>query len=296
MNTIEVSEVSLRYRRGGGVREVSFDASPGESVALFGGAGSGKTTLLRLLAGRLSPDSGVVRVLERAPRGAARWVGYAPQEPAYPSLFSPHQVLSSVLLRHDVPGPQRPARIVEMLELFDLYEYRDRPARDLSHGERTALTLAAALVFMPSVLLMDNLSAALSAPLAARLHSHLKARRAADGLTVLHAVTRSEEAETADRALLLDAGRVLAFEPPDRLLANHAADTLTVEAADPEAVQRTLRGIFDVEVAATHDGLRFSAADGIATTAGLFRHPTGGVRVVCLRHPSLWDVMDKLKG
>src|SRR5579871_6698260 len=117
MSTVEVSDITAWYRRGGGVREVSFSAEPGEWIALFGAAGSGKTTLLRLLAGRLTPDSGSVRLLGKSPRGAARQVGYAPEGAPSASLFTPHQILGQQMARHDVPGPQRPARMAEMLEL-----------------------------------------------------------------------------------------------------------------------------------------------------------------------------------
>jgi len=296
MNTVEVNGVCVRYRRGGGVSGVSFSALPGEWVALFGGAGSGKTTLLRLLAGRLSPEAGTVRVLGRAPRGVSRMVGYAPERPPFASIFTPHQILGQQMARHDVPGSQRTARLVETLELLGLYADRDRPARELSGGEQTALAIAAALAHRPAVLLLDNLTTTLPVPLADRLRAHLDARRAEDGLTVVQATTNADEAEQADRALLLEAGRPLVFAAPADLLARHAADTLIVEAADPEAVQRTLRGIFDVKIAETRDGLRFSATDGLGVTAHLLRHPAGGVRTVYLRKPTLWDVLKRQTG
>lgn len=296
MNVIEVSGVRVRHRRGAGISGVSFTAAPGERIALFGGVGSGKTTILRLLAGRLSPEAGTVRVLGHAPRGAAKLVGYAPEPPPYASIFTPHQILGQQLARQDAPASQRTARLVEMLELCGLYAHRNRPARELSRGQQTVLAMATALVLQPAVLLLDNLMAALPSPLAGGLRAYLDARRAADGLTVIQATTDSEEAERADRVLMLDAGRPLAFASPADLLAGQPADTLVVEAADPEAVQRTLRGIFDVEIAETRDGLRFSTADGLAATAHLFRHPAGGVRAVYLRRPTLWDVLERLKG
>lgn len=295
MNSVEVSEVTARYRKGRGVYGVSFEARPGERVALFGGAGSGKSTLLRVLAGRLAPEEGTVRVLGRAARGAAKQIGYAPEEAHPVALFTPHQLLLQRTIRYDVPGAQRPARIAEALEIFDLYDDRDRPIRELSCTQQTALTLAAALVHRPALLLLDNLLPALPSPLVERLRAYLETRCADEGLTVIHATNRSDEAEQADRVLLLEAGCSRAFASPAELLAQHAADTLTVEAADPAAVRRTLRGIFDVAITPTRDGLRFSTADGLAAAAHLFRHPSGGVRVVTLRSPTLWDVLERLR-
>jgi ABC-type multidrug transport system ATPase subunit len=249
-----------------------------------------------VLAGRLAPEEGTVRVLGRAARGAAKQIGYAPEEARPVALFTPHQMLLQRMIRYDVPGAQRPARIAEALEIFDLYADRDRPIRELSRTQQTALTLAAALAHRPALLLLDNLLPAPPSPLAERLRAYLEARCADDGLTVLHATNRNDEAEQADRVLLLDAGCPRAFASPAELLAQHAADILMVEAADPDAVQRTLRGIFDVAITPTRDGLRFSAADGLAVAAHLFRHPSGGVRVVTLRPPTLWDVLERLRG
>lgn len=292
--TVEVLEASIRFRRGGGVCDISFAAAPGEYVALFGGSGSGKSTLLRLLSGRLVAEAGTVQVFGKCPRGARNRIGYMPEVLTLPGLFTPHQVLAQRMTAHDVPAAQRAARMAEMLDLFDLYPPRDRPLRELSQGQRMAVGLAAALAHHPTVLLLDNVTASLPARLRKRLQDYLDARRAEDGLTLIHATTRSEEAEKADRVLLLAEGRALAWGKPEALLADHAVDTLTVEAADPQAVRRTLRGIFDVEITETGDGLRFSALDGIATTAHLFRHPAGGVRTVYVRRPNLWDVLDRL--
>ncbi|HXG23286.1 MAG TPA: ATP-binding cassette domain-containing protein, partial [Chthonomonadales bacterium] len=223
-------------------------------------------------------------------------IGYVPEVSALPGLFTPHQVLAQRMVAYKVPSAHRAARMAEMLDLCDLYPHRDHPLRELSQGQRIALGLATALVHHPAVLLLDNVIATLAAHLRKRLQEYLDARRAADGLTLIHATTRSEEAEKADRVLLLEEGRTLAWGKPEALLADHAVDTLTVEAVDTQAVKRTLRGIFDVEITETEDGLRFSAPDGIATTAHLFRHPTGGVRTVYVRRPNLWDVLEKLSG
>ncbi len=71
-------------------------------------------------------------------------------------------------------------------------------------------------------------------------------------------------------------------------------EIVLIEAADPEAVQRTLRGIFDVVMEETPEGLRVSAADAVPIAAYLFRHPAGGFRSVFIRRPTLWDVLNTI--
>jgi ABC-type multidrug transport system ATPase subunit len=296
MPALQVSNVCIRYRKGVALEGLGFAAEAGEVIALFGGVGSGKSSALRVLAGALKPESGFVRVLGRAPRSVRRRIGYVGEGRRVNSIFSPHQVLSQSMVRHLVPTAQRPARMAEVLELLDLYADRDRPTRDLSHGRQHAVAIAAELVQRPAVLLLDNVYSGIPAPLAERLRVYLEGRCSKFGLCIVHATTSSEEAECASRVILLDDGRAMAEAPPAELLSQYAADSVTVEAADPRAVQKTLRGVFDVEIIETGQGLRFATQDGVKTAAHLFRHPAGGPRVVYVRRPTLWDVLDRLKG
>lgn len=296
MNAVELADVSVQYRRGGGLNGISFTAAPGEWVSVFGDTGSGKTTLLRVLAGRVTPDAGAVWVYGRTPRSALRRMGCAMEDSPVNSLFSPNQVLGQRLARHDISGAQRAARMAEILDLCGLYADRDRPARELSRGQQTALALAVALAHRPAVLLLDNVTAALPLPVWERLREFLNDLRASQDLCVIQATLHSEEAERADRVLILDRGCLLACAQPEELQRQYAADRIVVEAADPRAVQKTLRGIYDLQITETRDGLRFSATDGLATAAHLFRHPAGGVRTVYIHRPTLWEVLEALRG
>jgi ABC-type multidrug transport system ATPase subunit len=296
MNAVELADISVQFRRGGGLNGISFTVAPGEWISVFGDSGSGKTTLLRVLAGRLPPDSGSVWVYGRSPRSALRRMGYAPQDSPVNSLFSPNQYLSQCLARHDISGAQRAARMAEILDLCGLYADRDRPARELSRGQQTTLALAAALAHHPAILLLDSITASLPMPILERIREYLNNLRASRDLCVIQSTVRSEEAERADRVLMLDRGCLLACASPKELQSQYSSERIVVEAADPRAVQKTLRGIYDLEITETRDGLRISAADGLATAAHLFRHPTGGVRTVYIHRPTLWEVMEALRG
>lgn len=296
MNAVELADVSVQFRRGGGLNGISFAAAPGEWVSVFGDTGSGKTTLLRVLAGRVTPDAGMVWVYGRTPRSALRRMGCAMEDSPVNSLFSPNQILGQRLARHDISGAQRAARMAEILDLCGLYADRDRPARELSRGQQTALALAAALVHRPAVLLLDNVTSSLALPRQERLREFLNGLRASQDLCVIQATIHSEEAERADRVLMLDRGSLLACAPPEEMQRQYATDRIVVEAADPRAVQKTLRGIYDLQITETRDGLRLSAMDGLATAAHLFRHPSGGVRTVYIHRPTLWEVLEALRG
>jgi ABC-type multidrug transport system ATPase subunit len=262
---------------------------------LFGPSGCGKTTLLRIIAGQLQPGAGLVRLYGRPPRASRARMEYVRQLVGASSLFTPQQIIGQKLARHNVASARRAAYLAEAIELMDISEVRDRPLRELSYGMRAAATLAAALAPRPALLLLDGSGDALPMPLMERLETHLADRQAADGLTVFQATVFSATAEQADRVWIMDGGELLVDDNPARLLAAHGRHELVIEASDPETVQRTLRGIFDVEITPTRNGLRLRAADGMETAAGLFRQPSGGVRVVTVQPPSLWDVMESLQ-
>ncbi len=291
---VEVQDASVRQPRGSGLAGLSFTARPGESVAILGGLDSRKELALQLLAGRLKPESGYVHVLGKTPHAGMRRVGYTPERPRFTALLSPNRLLALEAARHGVPVGQRPARVAEVIDLLDLYGQRDRPIRELGPGERAAVTLAAALVHRPMVLLLDNPLTSLPDRTATRLWHYLEQRQAKEGASVVFTTVRSAEAERADHVALLDGGRMLACGRPGDLLQGLEADTVIVEAAEPEAVQRNLRGIYDVELIQTRDGVLFQAADGTAVAAHLLRHPVEGARAIYLRPPTLWDALQAL--
>lgn len=290
MLAVEAMALVLQSRGRPALGPLDFRVDAGERLAVFGPAGAGKSTLLDLVAGDLEAASGAVRVLGRPPQPAARLVGHARQAYRATPSGAVQQVMARHAARASATPPPAAARIAEALDLCGLYDLRDRPARDLSTLERVLLEIACAIALRPAVLLLDDLTAALPPDRASAIHAHLDERRLRDGLALVHATACASDAELADRVLMLHAGRQIALDAPTRLLTASAADALIVEAADPAAVRRTLRGIFDVEIAETSDGLRFRAADGEMAAANLLRHPTGGVRTVYLRRPTLWDV------
>lgn len=277
--------VSCRFRNGGGLQGVSLAVEEGEWVSVFGPPGSGKSTLLALLAGELQPEMGEV---------AAARAAFVAEDLPKPGRLSARDRLLRRLAQCGVAATRRAGRAVAAMEVVGLDTMQDAPERFLSVGRRVALEIAAAIACEPALLLLDNVTAALPEPLRDRIFSHLDDRRAADGLTVIHATCSSREAERSDRVLMLHEGRPLTYEPTSELMRRMAPPRVAVEAADPAAVQRTLRGIFDVEVTETGDGFRFAAADPVDVAAHLFRHPSGGVRVVYAARGDLWSVHERL--
>ena len=127
-----------------------------------------------------------------------------------------------------------------------------------------------------------------------KLETYLDERRNSNGLTVLRATTSSEEACLTNRVILMNNGECLACGSPSNLRTEYGVDHVTVEAANPADVRLNLRGVHDLAVDEDGLTLTFTARSGVQSAAGLLRMPIGGVRMVVVRQPSMWDVLERV--
>ena len=270
------------------LQRLTLEVKAGEWIAVFGPNGSGKTALLAAAAGRVQPRGGSVLTPDPNRRLQSARVLVAGL-PAPLRFLSVHRLLAWSAARGGGTPAARAAAIAETAAILNLRRMLDSPAARLSGGQRTALHVAMALCRRPALLLLDEVLPALDETTRERLVAHLEQRCVDDGMAVVHATVRADEAARADRVVLLDNGRVLASAPPSELLEACQGDRVMIEAADPRSVLPTLTGIFDVEVCEEGGELAFRAADGVEVAARVLRRPAGGVRVVRVRPPDLWD-------
>jgi energy-coupling factor transporter ATP-binding protein EcfA2 len=224
MTAVRVEELRTGYGATEVLRGVSFDVAPGESVALLGANGAGKTTLLRSLMAFQRPWGGRVTVTGRDtagldPEDLAGRVGYLFQR-AEDQLFR-RTVRSDVAFGPARLGwaPERTDHAVrDVLEELGLAAHVELHPYDLPVPWRRLVALAACLVTGPEVLLLDEPTALLDRSARAIVERVIRRRQAA-GVAVI-AVTHdlSFATEVLDRALVLEAGRVVADAPLADLL------------------------------------------------------------------------------
>jgi ABC-2 type transport system ATP-binding protein len=193
-------DLTKRYGERTALRGVSFEAAPGELVAVIGPNGAGKTTLLSILAGIQRPDEGNVT---RSPRD----VGWVPQQPALYGKLSVAENLRLFARLERVADPE--AAVVRMLEQTGLGERAGDEVGRLSGGNRQRVNIAIGLLADPAVLLLDEPSASLDPRQRARLWEFVGGL-AARGTSVVFSTHDVQEAERyADRVLVLADGELL---------------------------------------------------------------------------------------
>jgi ABC-2 type transport system ATP-binding protein len=211
--TAAVAFEGLSVTRGGRtvLHDVSGSFPDGGVTGLFGPSGSGKSTLIRAIAGVQTHVTGVVEVLGARPgHASARGeVGYMTQAP---SLYEDLTVAENV----DYFAAMRGAGRGRVLDRVRLAQQADQLVRDLSGGQRARVSLAAALVGNPALLLLDEPTVGLD-PLLRRELWQLFAGLATDGSALLVSSHVLDEARHCDQVILLRDGQILAQLTPHEL-------------------------------------------------------------------------------
>ena len=233
--TAAISVRGLRVTRGGRqvLRGLDLEVEAGRVTGLLGPSGSGKTTLLRSIVGTQIVAGGSVNVLglPAGARSLRRRVGYMTQAPSVYEDLTVHENLA-YFARIVGVGADRVSRVVERVGLA---ANRDQVVVTLSGGERARVSLGAAILNEPEVLVLDEPTVGLDPVLRRDLWSFFH-ELAESGTTLLVSSHVMDEAARCDRLVLLREGSILADATPDDLLSRTGTDDL--DEAFLELVQR----------------------------------------------------------
>jgi molybdate/tungstate transport system ATP-binding protein len=196
------------FRLGG----ITFAVPTGRYAVLMGATGSGKTTLLEAIAGLRPLDAGRIMLDGRDVTGlspAARGLGYVPQDN---TLFRTRTVFRNLSFALELRGTARAEidrRVCEMAGWLRIEALLNRSPAGLSGGEAQRVALGRALIFKPSLLLLDEPLSSLDEDTRGQLVEILQSIRQRRDVTVLHITHNRTEAESlADVRFHLDAGTV----------------------------------------------------------------------------------------
>lgn len=287
---LELQAIRKRYGSLEAVRDLSFDVRPGEVFGFVGSNGAGKTTTMRIVLGVLQADGGTV-LWDGAPIDFdfRRKIGYMPEERGlYPKMRAGEQLRYLAQL-HGSTALAAATATDRWLERFGLKDRATDEVQKLSHGNQQRVQLAAALVFDPKMLILDEPFAGLD-PEAVDSMSEVLHERAAAGTPVVFSSHQLDLVERlCDRVAIIQHGRLVALGTIDEL---RGKGPLQVWVDAPAAGGGWASGLPGVRVIRT-DGTRVlleldpSTDDQQVLNAAL---ATGPVREFRRHVPSLLDI------
>ena len=218
---IALTDLTKHYGQVEALIGANLEIEPGEFITLLGPSGSGKTTTLMMIAGFVIPTAGDISIDGESIVGTPTYKRNLGMVFQHYSLFPHMNVYKNIAFPLEMRRMQRTeieSRVHAALELVRLAGLADRRVNQLSGGQQQRIALARALVFEPSVLLLDEPLGALDLKLRQELQLELLRLHERLGVTIIYVTHDQGEALTmSDRIVVMDAGAIQQVGTPEAL-------------------------------------------------------------------------------
>ena len=299
--TIAIDQVSFRYGSRTALEQVTFDVPHRAIFALLGPNGSGKTTLFQLVATLLPMQQGVITVggcdVAADSHTVRQRLGVVFQTPSLDGKLTVAENMTCQATLCGLRGPERSARIAEMLEQVGLADRRGDIVDTLSGGLKRRLDLARGILSRPDVLLLDEPTQALDPAARHDVWHYLRQLRETTGTTILFTTHLLEEADRCDQIAILDQGRLVACASPAELKAQVKGDIVSIRCrGDHDPLQRALREQFDCQPHFVDNELRIECPQGHVLVPRIVELYPDTIDAITVSKPTLADVFVRTTG
>jgi ABC-2 type transport system ATP-binding protein len=232
---IELRQLSKTYNKGAvqAVRDLTITVKKGELFGFLGPNGAGKTTTIKMMVGLLRPDTGSITLdgidTRKEPLRAKSIMGYCPDEPVLYDRMTGARFLGFIADMFGVSAAPRAARIGGLAETFEMRDALGDLISSYSHGMRQKMSLMAALLHDPQVLILDEPIVGLDPRAAFTLKETMRGL-CAQGKTVFFSTHIMEVAERlCDRVGIISRGELIAAAPLEELRRQAGEANATLE-------------------------------------------------------------------
>jgi len=305
---IEVSDLTKYYGRLLAVDHINFVVDGKELFGLLGPNGAGKTTTIRMICGMLRPSGGNVVVggfdVAKKPEEVKRRIGLVPDISNLFGELSARVNLEFMGKLYGLDKKTRKERIDQVLELFQLKERQHDLVKFYSKGMHRRLTIAAALIHQPEILIMDEPTSGLDAQ-TARMVREIIFDLNKEGRTVLLTTHQIEEADRLCQQVgIIDHGRLIALKTPEELKnsteSQRALELRVLDGVDQEQWVPILSEAEGVDHVVLAEGkirvLSKDLPEVIPTVVNLISKNGGKIESISVAQPTLEDAFINLTG
>jgi ABC-2 type transport system ATP-binding protein len=230
---LDVHDLTVTYGTRKAVDNVSLHINRAEIFGLLGPNGAGKTSTLSAIEGLLKPRSGTVRVdgidVQRHPMQAKSKMGVQLQATSFQPQLSINQIVQLYAGLYGVAMSER--QIADGLDTIGLGQDAHKLFKQLSGGQQQRLSLFIAIIHDPVLLLLDEPTSGLDPQSRRQLWVRIEHLRDAGGSILLTTHSMEEAQAVCDRVAIIDQGKVLATDAPDRLIELHRDDPRVLQVA-----------------------------------------------------------------
>ena len=233
MSYIQVKEISKSYSDIHALKGLSMEIPAGTLFGILGPNGAGKSTLIKILATLIEPDSGEISInninLIKNSRQIRELIGYVAQDVALDKILTGRELLDFQSDLYHINKNKKIERIETLINQLEMNDWIDRKCGTYSGGMKRRIDLAAGLLHLPKVLILDEPTVGLDIESRNIIWQLLKDLRN-DGMTVLLSSHYLDEIDKlADRLIIIDHGRVIAQGTPAQLKNKLGGDRITLK-------------------------------------------------------------------
>ncbi len=220
--TLNIKNIRKSYDQFTALKKVSINIKSSELVALLGPNGAGKSTLFSILTGLLPPDEGDCIIngqsITKEPVQALKYLGIVFQQPTIDNELTILENLYFHTRLHGINTFSIKEYLLNELKSYNLNSKIHKKIRTLSGGEKRKVELIRALIHQPKVLLMDEPTVGLDPKSRKELLSKVLSLKKNKKISILWATHLVDEAEKADKIIILNRGEVLASGSPIEII------------------------------------------------------------------------------
>jgi len=229
MLAIEINNLSKQYKRASAVKNISFKINKGKTIGLLGPNGCGKSTTIGMMLGLIKPTSGAVLIngknIENNRTNLLEKINFISPYIELPKKLTIQENLEIYGRLYGVKNLKN--KILELMEMLNLTEFRKRKTGELSSGQKNRVSLAKALINDPEILLLDEPTASLDPDVGDYVRGVIESFSSKNNATILLASHNMNEVERlCDEVMMMKNGEIIDQGKSVDLISKHGRKNL----------------------------------------------------------------------